>query len=107
MKSDNCAGIFVTSEIADILMLLFADDLTLFAYTVVALQKKLNTLNTFCRKWNFSVNLEKSNIITFKNGGGQKHSEKLTNDNNPIALVSNYKYLGVVFTSRLNWNLCS
>jgi hypothetical protein len=46
-------------EFDELPLLMFADDLTLCDDTVIGLQRKLCVLETFCVKWDLTVNLEK------------------------------------------------
>ena len=50
-------------------MLLFADDLVLFADTKVELQRLINRLKIYCDKFKLKINLKKTNVIVFRNGG--------------------------------------
>jgi hypothetical protein len=45
-----------------------ADDLALIADMPADLQRRLNCLENYCEKWNMTVNMDKSNIIVYKNG---------------------------------------
>ena len=65
----NNYGIFITEELSHLNILLYADDITLFADSV----KLLNTLSEFCKKWGLAVNISKTKIIIFRNGGIVKH----------------------------------
>ena len=42
----------------------------------------------------------------FRRGGKIKNNEKWWFDGTPIEVVDFYKYLGVLFTSNLNWSMC-
>ena len=53
-------GIFVTTEIPDLLGLMFADDVSCFADTVVGLQRVLNELEIFCNSVGIYVNFDKT-----------------------------------------------
>ena len=50
-----------------------------------------------------SLNLSKTEIIVFRNGGIVKEAEKWLYNGNEIEVVSFYKYLGVYFTPKLIW----
>ncbi|KAK6181925.1 hypothetical protein SNE40_009702 [Patella caerulea] len=106
LKTDSGHEIFINNSINDIFALLFADDLTLFAETVGDLQKRLNMLDKYCLKWNMSMNVDKSNVVVFKNGGGLSHIEKWYYRGIQMKTVNHYKYLGIMFTSRLKWSSC-
>ena len=98
-------GVFVTQDIIDIMLLLFADDVALLSYYVAGLQKQLNVLKLFCTKWGLEVNLEKTNIIVFRNGGIISKHEKWVYGEKQVEVVSYYKYLGILMSSRLNWSM--
>ena len=87
------------SEI-ELSILLFADDLTLVASTVVGLQNQLNRLSEGCKQLGLTVNLDKSKILVFTKGGYLSSKEKWHLDNHKIEVVNNYKYLGLTFSTR-------
>ena len=62
-------GIFVTDQIEDIIGLLFADDVASFSDTIVRLQHQINCIHGFCKYVGMSMNLLKTKIIVFRNGG--------------------------------------
>ena len=90
-------GIFIHKDFHNVLLLLFADDLALIADTLVDLQRRLNCLENYCEKWN----MDKSNINVFKTGGNLSKHEKWYFKDELIKVVSYYKYIGVIFSSRL------
>ena len=47
-------------------ILLFADDTLLLANTVAELQLLLNKLKVYCKKWNITVNINKTKAMLFK-----------------------------------------
>jgi hypothetical protein len=49
------------------------------------------------------INLDKTKIIVFRNGGIVKQTEKWTYCGDTIDIVPFYKYLGVYFTPKLLW----
>jgi hypothetical protein len=53
-----------------------------------------------------TVNMDKSNIIVFKNGGNLSKNKKWYFKDELIKVVSYYKYLGVFLSSRLKWTMC-
>jgi hypothetical protein len=50
------------------------------------------------------INLNKSNVIVFRKGGPLRKNEKWILNGKPIDVVPYYKYLGIVFSSRLKWS---
>ena len=82
---------------------MYADDIALIADTSVKLQRKLRALESFCQKWGMEVNLAKTKIIVFRNGGKLSSREKFLYNGKTLNIVTHYKYLGIVFNSRLTW----
>ena len=92
-------------------MLFYADHIAQYADTVGRLQCQLIILSQFCKRTGMEVNLEKANIIVFRNRSIIKQNEKFYFNGQLIKSVPYYKYLGLFFSSRLNWsygtqNLC-
>ena len=50
------------------------------------------------------INLDKTKILVFRNGGPLKEIEKWFYNGNPVEVVSFYKYLGMYFTPKLVWS---
>ncbi|XP_039276148.1 uncharacterized protein LOC120349696 [Nilaparvata lugens] len=84
-------------------VLLYADDIALISDSPVGLQYMINNLERYCEMWNLKVNLDKSKIMVFRNGGKLAGCEKWTFKNEQIECVNRYKYLGVVLTPTLNF----
>ena len=89
-----------------IYMLLFSDDLVLFAESKVELQRLINRLKLYCDTFKLKIYLNKTNVLVFRNGGYLRHYEKWFYDNIPLRVVTYYKYLGLVISSRLSWYVC-
>ena len=47
-------------------LLLFADDLVIFAETKIELQMLLNKLYAYCTEWNLKVNIDKTTSLFFE-----------------------------------------
>ena len=75
-------------------ILLFADDTLLLASTVDELQILLNKLSTYCKKWNITVNINKTKVMLFKASNRPEQFE-LFYDGSIIETVRNFIYLGV------------
>ena len=102
LKNSNCRGISLASAVG-IFLLMYAHDVALIADTLVELQRKLKALESFCQKWGMEVNLAKTKIIVFRNGGKLSSKEKFLYNGKTIDIVTHYKYLGIVFNLRLTW----
>lgn len=97
---------------SDLLMLLFADDLILYAITPVMLRRILLTLKEYCDLNGLTVNIGKTKIVVFRNGGGIRGtkyeylpdgSRELIGgflyDGKEVEIVSSYTYLGIPMSS--------
>ena len=50
------------------------------------------------------VNLTKTQVIVFRNGGKTSQSERFTYKSNKVKIVTYYRYLGLIFSSRNTWS---
>ena len=48
---------------------MFADDIACVSDTVVGFQRQLNILHDFCKEYKLEVNIDKTKVMGFKNGG--------------------------------------
>ena len=60
-------------------------------------------MSEFCNKWGLKVNLSKTKIMVFRNGGYLKKCEKCFFQGHTVDTASFYKYLGLLFTTKLSW----
>jgi len=104
LRNEINGGIFVTENIPELLALFYADDVSDFADTVIKLQRQINTIAHFCDSFDMKLNLDKTKIIVFRNGGPLRHTEKWLYKGSPIEVVSLYKYLGMYMTPKLCWS---
>ena len=81
--------------------LLWADDLVLLALDNDSLQKNLNILYSYCEKWDLTINMKKTKIITFNKRTQNEFVFKI--GNNTVEHAKTYCYLGVVFHSNGNF----
>ena len=94
----------MSQDTDEIIVLMYADDISNFADTVARLQKQIDTIFKFCSSVKIQINLSKTKIIVFRNGGYLKEIEHWTFNGSPIEVVSFYKYLGVYMTPKLRWS---
>ena len=85
-------------------LLLFADDVILLSDTVVGLQNQLNALKQEADRLFLNVNLDKTNIMVFRKGGHHSVYEKWWYGELEVKVTNSYKYLGVIFTTKLSLN---
>ena len=107
INGSNCQGVFVNEAMPNVCTLLYADDMVLCADTVGRLQAQLDVLENYCNLWGMKVNLKKSKIIVYRNGGIVKSNERWFYMGESLENVSYYKYLGILFSSRLSWSVAS
>ena len=82
-------------------MLMYADDLVILSDTVFEMQAKIDLLYDFCSKWGLTINLNKTKMMVFRNGGYLKSIEKWNYGESKIEVTTYYAYLGMIFSSRL------
>ena len=90
-------GVSLGATEIELFLLLFADDLTLLASTVVGLQNQLNVLGTEAQRLHLTINLNKSKIIVFRKGGFLSAKEQWKIGKDKLEVVNSYKYLGLTF----------
>ena len=95
LRSQCESGVFISNEIEDAIALMFADDVSSFADTVVRLQRQLNLIENFCDSVAMYLNLSKTKIMVFRNGDSIKQTEKWYYQDKQIEIVPIYKYLGI------------
>ena len=81
-------------------LLMYADDMVIFAESAEELQAMLNTLHSYTTKWNLTVNVEKTKIVIFRNGGKIRSDEKWFLNGENISTVDKFMYLGML----INYN---
>jgi hypothetical protein len=73
---------------------MYADDLIVLARSESALQRNLNTIQSYCNKWHLTVSVQKTKIIIFNTGkSGKLRSFRLASQS--IEIVTSFCYLGV------------
>ena len=95
-------GIQLIPGALEIFMLLFADDVILLSSSAIGLQNQLNALKQEADNLQLEVNLEKTNILVFRMGGHLSHREKWYYGSVEIKVSNMYKYLGMIFTTKLS-----
>jgi hypothetical protein len=78
--------------------LLYADDMVLLSQTEEGLQRSLNGLSKYCKEWNLTVNIDKTKVLVF-NKPGRLIKTTVNFNNKQIENVTNYKYLGIMFSA--------
>ena len=83
---------------------MFADDMVLISDSIIGLQNQLNVLYDNAKSLGLVVNLDKSNIVVFRNGGYLSLKEKWFYGGTKMNVVNMYKYLGVFLSTKLSFS---
>ena len=79
-------------------MLLYAYDIVIFANTSEELQNGLDILYDHCLRWKLTINVNKTKVMIFRKGGLLPRNLAFTYNRIPLEIVSQFKYIGIVFT---------
>ena len=97
-------GIQLLPGAIELFLLLFADDIILLSESVIGLQNQLNMLKIEADRLKLTVNLGKTNIVVFRNGGHLSAHEKWCYGRLEVKVINSYKYLGMIFSTKLSLN---
>lgn len=86
-------------------LLAYADDLVLLATDKVSLQRMIESVAEYFARWNLQLNLSKSKIMVFRNGGRPARHEVWWYNKEKIEVVNSYKYLGITLSSNLSLDI--
>ena len=79
-------------------LLLYADDIVIFANSAEELQQKIHVLSDYCNTWKMKVNYSKTKVMIFRRGGNVPRNLNFDYEGVPIEIVNRFSYLGIVFT---------
>jgi len=82
-------------------LLMYADDIVIFANNPTELQKNLDILSHYCSRWKLKVNIHvnKTKIMVFRKGGRIPTDLSFSYNNCQLEIVNNSIYLSMVFTT--------
>lgn len=88
-------------------LLLFADDIVLFAETPQQLKQKIKIADSFFKNRGLTVNTSKTKVMVFSKRKSNKFNKTLAFKwgDEELEIVNSYKYLGVTFTSNCSFGL--
>jgi exonuclease III len=98
LSNDFCPA-YELRELA-LFLLMYADDTVLFSDSVEGLQAMLNSLHTYSTEMGLTVNIDKTKVVVFRNGGRVRDNEVWSYNNSVLDIVNIFRYLGLV----LNYN---
>ena len=85
-------------------LLLFADDIVMFAENGDELQEMINVLEEYCKKWRFEINVGKSKVMVC---GSKKQIQEEEMEwrygQNEMGRVKKYKYVGAWVNEECTW----
>lgn len=87
----------------EILHLLFADDIALISDNIKGFQQPLETLSKFCNDFKMIVNVIKTKIMVFRQGGRVRQREKWYYNGQLIETVNAFQYVGLLFSTKLSY----
>ena len=80
----------------------YADDLAIGSTVIDNVQNAMNQLSQYCDENSLEVNVSKTKIVKFRNGGAFSQADKLFYYDQPIEFVSQFLYLGIIFSTKLS-----
>ena len=86
-------------------ILLYADDVVIIAPDEEKLQRQLNFVYQWCQKWRLLINKSKSQVIHFRKKGKSKSETEFVFGDEPLKIVTKYKYLGVILDEFLDYRV--
>ena len=97
----------IENEITLINILLYADDIVLFAENEADLQSLLNIVEIWCEKWRLEVNLTKTNILHVRARRKLQSKFMFLFNKRPVPYCTFYKYLGCNIDEHLDYSFTS
>lgn len=109
LKELETSGLGVKlNEDEQISVLAYADDIVLLAESEQNLQKLVDILHRWCMKWRMKVNCEKTKVMVFRrNRNTRVYLSGVYYGETKIAVVSKYKYLGIMLDDVLDFKSCT
>ena len=59
----------IDTDMLQIFMLLYADDIVIFANNQEQLQNSLNLMHQYCNRWKLTINISKTKVMISRKGG--------------------------------------
>jgi hypothetical protein len=105
IKEINDLDLGITMGNVKLSLLLYADDIVFMADSEAKLQRMLDTLHDWCKRWRILINSDKSKCIHFRRGNARRSDFVFKIGNNLLETVDHYKYLGVIFQEKCDFTL--
>ena len=80
-------------------MLIYADNIVVFANTSDELQRGLDLLHVadYCKRWKLTINVSKTKVLVFRKSGVVPRNILFNYDEIYLEIVKSFKNIGVVF----------
>ena len=88
-------GIFVNDSVSSLHMIMYADDICAVIDTVGRVQSQLHVLEMFCQRYGLKVNMAKTKLMVFRNGGPLRINEKVYFSGDLLESVNGKHILGL------------
>ena len=75
---------------------MYADDLVLMSVSKEGLQKCLDDLHSYCKKWKLKVNTDETKVLIFNKSGRLMKKHCFIFESEALEIVQEFKYLGIV-----------
>lgn len=85
-------------------VLLYADEVVFVSENELDMQRMLDTLHSWCKKWRVLINTTKSKAVHFRQSRQPRSNYQFRVGDNIIETVETYKYLGVIFHEKLDYS---
>ena len=96
---------YIELQLISVFLLMYADDMVLIAESPSGLQQLIDNLYVYNSECNLSLNVDKTKIVVFRNGGKMKDSEKWYYNGKSLDIVNKFNYLGMLFNFNGKFNV--
>ena len=87
-------------------LILYADDIVIFASSAQELQNNLNILSEYCNRNRLKLNTAKTKIMVFRRGGILQRGLAFYYNDTELSIVNTFSYLGIVFSTGGSFSEC-
>jgi len=101
----NCMQLGVKIDDDYLTILLYADDIVIIAEDEENLQRLLNKLHNWCKRWRMTVNCDKTKIVHFRRQGCNRSKFDFKLGTTSVDYAQTYKYLGCILSENLDFNI--
>ena len=103
-RNSGIPGVFLNENAHSVHMIMYADDICAVNDTIGRIRSQMSVLEEFCDLYGLDVNINKTKLVVFRNGGPLRQNENVYFNGESIEVVPCYKYLGLMFSSSLSWS---